>query len=588
LHRLESAMPNRSTKLGLSVVWLSAIILVSSFSGNRSVQAQTPPSTPNTLPPIPRDNPAPSEEPLQEKDIQPLPAPAELFKPPSTPTPDEGIGEIPEGIIVRDFQIIGSTVFKAADFKDITKGYLDKPISLAQLFEVRSKITELYVSKGFITSGAYLPPQRITKDGIVKIGIVEGEVEKIEVQGNRRLSPAYIRSRIGAFTGKPLNRARLLEGLQLLRLNPLIGNVQAELSAGDRQGASLLSVKIEESPTFDAQITLDNDRAPSVGTDRRQTQLSNTNFLGFGDSASVAYTHTNGSNAFDLSYTVPLGPRNTTLSFSYGSSSSRVIEEPFDILDIESKSRYYELTLRHPVIWTPTQELGIGLTASHRRSASTFSEDLPFPAVGADTEGQTRVTALRFFQDYTKRSERDVFALRSQFSLGLNALGSTINEDPPDSRFLAWRGQAQYVKLLAPDTILLLRGDLQFSSKALLPFEQFGLGGSESVRGYRQDALLTDNGAFASAEARFPIIRFSRGTLIQLTPFVDVGRAWNHSGRENPDPQTLASVGLGLRFQWSDRLTARFLWGIPLVNIEGSKRTWQENGLYFSVIYNPF
>jgi hemolysin activation/secretion protein len=589
------------TEQSLSVIYFGTIVLLYSALANSPAQAQLTNSsvqpaernqvraqnrlnqpTPTV---IPRDNLPPSIEPLPEKPIQPIPAPPELLAPPPTTSePENEIGDI----IVKAFRITGSTVFNPSDFESITKNYIDKPISLAQLFEIRSKITELYVNKGYITSGAYLPPQRLTKDSVVEIRVIEGEVEAIQINGNKRLSQGYVRSRIKQFTGKPLNRTRLLEGLQLLRLNPLIGNVQAELSAGVRQGSSVLSVRIEEARGIHAQLTLDNDRAPSVGTDRRQVELSHGNLLGFGDAARVAYTNTDGSQTVDLSYTIPVSPQNTTLSFSYGSSWSQVIAAPFDILDIRSRSSYYELTLRHPVIWKPTQELGIGITASHQRSQSTLLGDIPFPALGADSEGRTRVTALRFFQDYTKRSEREVFALRSQFSLGINALGATINDASPDGEFLAWRGQAQYVRLLAPDTILLLRGDLQIADRALVPFEQFGLGGSASVRGYRQDGLLTDNGAFGSAEVRIPIFRPTKDSLFQLTPFVDVGRGWNNSGRENPDPQTLASVGIGLRFQWSERLSARFIWGIPIVTLDGSKSTWQDNGLYFSVVYNPF
>lgn len=594
-----------TTERNWSVIWFSTIVLLNSVGANSPAQAQfTDLSVQsadrdrvigqnrlNQSPPtvIPRDNRPPSIEPLPEKPIKPLPSPSELSAPPPTVSePENEIGNISGNIIVKTFRITGSTVFNASDFEKITKDYIGRPISLAQLFEVRSKITELYVNKGYITSGVYLPPQRFTKDSVVEIRVIEGEVEAIAVKGNKRLSQAYIRSRIAQFTGKPLNRIRLLEGLQLLRLNPLIGNVQAELSAGVRQGSSVLSVRIEEARAIHAQLTLDNDRAPSVGTDRRQIELSHGNLLGFGDAARVAYTNTDGSHAVNLSYTIPVSPKNTTLSFSYGSSWSQVIEAPFDILDIQSQSSYYELTLRHPVIWKPTQELGIGITASHQRSKSTLLGDIPFPALGADSEGRTRVTALRFFQDYTQRSEWDVFALRSQFSLGLNALGATINDAPPDGEFLAWRGQAQYVRLLAPDTILLLRGDIQIADRALVPFEQFGLGGSASVRGYRQDGLLTDNGAFASAEVRIPIFRPTKDSLFQLTPFVDVGRAWNNAGRENSNPQTLASVGIGFRFQWSERLSARFVWGIPIVMVEGSKSTWQDNGLYFSVVYNPF
>ena len=128
---------------------------------------------------------------------------------------------------------------------------------------------------------------------------------------------------------------------------------------------------------------------------------------------------------------------------------------------------------------------------------------------------------------------------------------------------------------------------LQVADRPILPFEQFGLGGGESVRGYRQDALLSDSGLFASAEARFPIARFAKDSLLQVAPFVDVGTVWNNSPAQVA-PQTLLSTGLGLRYQFSDRLTAKVEWGIPLISLPGVKRTWQENGIYFSFIYNPF
>ena len=35
-------------------------------------------------------------------------------------------------------------------------------------------------------------------------------------------------------------------------------------------------------------------------------------------------------------------------------------------------------------------------------------------------------------------------------------------------------------------------------------------------------------------------------------------------------------------------LTMRFDYAMPLVEIDGRDRTWQENGLYFSLELNPF
>jgi hemolysin activation/secretion protein len=69
-----------------------------------------------------------------------------------------------------------------------------------------------------------------------------------------------------------------------------------------------------------------------------------------------------------LSYTVPLNPRNGTLRLAYGSTRSRVIEEPFDFLDIKARSRYYELTYRQPLVQRPTDELAVGLGFSRQES----------------------------------------------------------------------------------------------------------------------------------------------------------------------------------------------------------------------------
>jgi hemolysin activation/secretion protein len=536
----------------------------------------------------------PSSQPLPEPTTPPkLPPPDELLpgnnsNPPIAPEQNQP-GDIPQTIKVKKFNVTGSTVFSAKDFEKITEKYINREITIAELFQVRSEITKHYVDRGYITSGAYIPPQKL-KDGVVEIRVIEGELEEIKVNGTRRLNPGYVRSRLEIATRKPLNRDRLLEALQVLQLNPLIQNLSAELAAGTRAGVSTLDVKISEAKTFNAQLSIDNGRSPSVGSFRRQIQLSEANLLGWGDTLSAGYTNTDGSNSFDFNYTVPINPRNGTFAFSYGTSDNNVIERPFNTLDIESYSKYYEATIRQPIIQKPNRELAVGIALTRRESqASLLNGEIPFPAVGADENGRTSVTALRFIQEWTQRDSQQVFAARSQFSVGLDALNSTTNAASPDSRFYAWRGQAQWVRLLAPDTLLLLRSDLQFADRPLVALEQFGLGGQQSVRGYRQDALLTDNGFFASAEVRLPIWRQRQSqSVLQVVPFVDVGTSWNNGDTPNPETSTLVSTGLGLRLQLGSQLNAQIDWGIPLVSIDSRKNTWQENGLYFSVIYNPF
>jgi hemolysin activation/secretion protein len=352
---------------------------------------------------------------------------------------------------------------------------------------------------------------------------------------------------------------------------------------------SVLEVSVTEAKTFSAQVLFDNNRAPSVGSFNRRVQINEANLSGAGDTLSLGYSNTDGSNGLDLSYTLPVNARNGTVRFSYGTTSSHVIEPPFDRLDIDASSRYYELSFRQPIIQTPTTEFSLGVTAS-RQESETSVLDIPFPlSPGADDEGRTRISALRFFQEWTKRSSREVIAARSQFSFGLNTLNSTIQENPPDSRFFAWRGQAQWVRLLGADTLLLIRGDVQIADRTLVPLEQIGLGGQETIRGYRQDILLTDNGALLSAEVRVPVLRIPQwDMLVQVAPFIDLGGAWNNQTRPEPERNFLASVGLGLQLQLANRLSVRLDYGIPLVDVSSSERTMQENGFYFSIIATPF
>ncbi|MGB7440805.1 MAG: ShlB/FhaC/HecB family hemolysin secretion/activation protein [Coleofasciculaceae cyanobacterium] len=425
--------------------------------------------------------------------------------------------------------------------------------------------------------------------------VVPRAVESIEVNGTKRLRNSYIHSRLANLLDGTLERERLLEALQTLRTDPLIENLSVELLEGSEPNKVILGIQVQEADAFKTELSTDNQGSTSVGTIRRQLQMTHRNLLGFGDRFNLSYVNSKGGDEFnDISYTIPLNRRNGTLGFSYRRSNSNIIEEPLDFLEIESTARQYELTYRQPLLETSREEFALGFTASRRETQTIigFNNIGPFPlSEGADENGQIKVSALRLFGQYTKRGRRDILALRSQFSLGLDAFGSTINnEDIPDSQFLTWLGQVQYLRLLAPDTIFLLRSDLQLADRPLLSLENFSLGGPTTVRGYRRGAIQGDNGFFASAELRLPILRIPEWqTVLQLTPFFDFGTVWNSSdSRREIEKPTISSVGLGLRLPVGEDFTARIDWGIPLVELESSGDSLQEQGIYFSIEYQPF
>jgi hemolysin activation/secretion protein len=588
--------------------WLYSLLVILTSTINagdlRAQASEIAQNIPDSLdiPDLPPQDvmPPPPPPALPERPPSPPPPPEELL--PFPTAPPEELPRTEETITVTEFIFTGNTTFTSEELSEkFTADLTNKPLSLTRLLQIASEIANYYAEQGYSTSGAIVSiPQETQQQGrgSVEVKVIEGELAEIRVfpaEDSLDLHSDYIRSRLELAVSKPLNIYELQEALQLLQLDPLIDSVSATLAAGPRPGQSILEVTILEADSFDLQIFGDNNRSPSVGSFRRGGIIAEANVAGWGDQLSLDYTNTDGSNTFDVAYTTPINPNNGTLSFSYGYTDNEVIESPFNALEIESASSSYEVSLRQPIIQTIDREtrtfdeVVLSTTAFWRGSESSLS-DIPFPlSPGAEADGDIRIFALRFAQEWTRQDSNSVFALRSEFSVGLDAFNSTINEQIegveriPDSRFFAWRGQVQWVRLLAPDTLLLLRGSLQLANDALLAAEQFSLGGFNTVRGYRQDQLLADNGLLASAEFRIPIIEgFSELGIVQIVPFFDYGQGWNNFDVPNPDPQNLASVGIGLLWQ-EENFSFRFDYGIPLIDTDSRDETLQEQGLYFSV-----
>ncbi len=594
-----------STPFSLALRFWQGSLLCLWCIGSASVaQVQNPPGLPNDFPnpddapnPIlpPTAEPAPPVAPPPEK---PLPPPEELLPPPSTPQdPSSDTPGIPDQVTVKKFQVVGSTVFTEDELAEVTAPFTNRPITFAELLQARSAVTKLYVDNGYVTSGAFIPADQVIEQDTVTIQVIEGALEEIRVTGNKRLNSGYVRRRLRKSARPPLKVDRLLEALQLLQLDPLIENLSAELSASAQPGVSLLEVAVTEADSFNVQIGLDNLRSPSIGSFQRQIQIEELNVFGIGDAVRVAYANTDGSNQINASYTIPVNAKNGTVGLNFSQVWSRVIEEPFDILNIRGVSRDLNIAYRQPLLRTPNQEFALGLSLGRRESETSIQ--LPgeermrfqFAGSGSDIEGRIKVTELKFSQEYTQRNQSTVLALRSELALGLDAFGATDNPEAPDGQFFLWRGQGQWVKRLAPDTLVLLRSNLQFADRPLPSLAQFGLGGGDSARGYRQDLLLVDNGIFGSAEVRIPILRVARRQgILQVVPFLDVGHGWNIGDDRGIDESsnTLLSGGIGLRWQWSDRITARLDWGIPFISAGSQVSGFGDSQIFFSITATPF
>lgn len=565
----------------------SSIATLACFTLSAIAQSAPPPGV--TIPPSAPEaieqtipNPSQTPRPLPEETPSPPPEP-QLQTPPTQESP-EVTSPSGDDFFIKKIEVLGNTVLED-EIAKLIQPYENRSVTFEELLELRSAIIQLYIKNGYITSGAFLPNNQDLNSGIVQIQVVEGEIKQIEIGGLNRLREGYVRSRLEQATSTPLNRQRLEEALQLLQLDPLIERVNAELVAGSNPGSNILRVSLKEAPAFHAAIGVDNKQSPSIGSLQGSVEVSHDNVLGFGDRLAAQYGRTEGLDLYDINYTIPINARNGALNFRYNNGDSRVIEREFRDVGIRSETQTYSLNFRQPITRTPTREFALSLGLDRRRSQTYILDDMPFSFTVGTEKGESKVTVIRFSQDWVDRGTRRVLAARSQFSLGIDAFDATINETGTDGRFFSWLGQFQWVQQLLSRNLLVARIDAQLTPDSLLPLERFSIGGADTVRGYRQNQLVADNGILGSVEVRIPLA--SDSSRLQLAPSFEIGTVWNNRDI-NPDPTTIASLGLGLRWQAAPDLSLRLDYGIPLISVSDEGNSLQDKGIYFSVRYQPF
>ena len=567
--------------------------------------AQNPQTPPGNLPPdLNRDRvpdpllPSPPTQPDPNRDrfLQPIPQPSP--EPPQVPptVPPQPPSPVPPtlpdaAIDVQKIQVVGSTILSQDEINALVKPLEGRSATLEQLKQIADKITEIYLNRGYITSRAVLPPQTITA-GVVQIQVIEGKLTRIEVEGTKRLHPSYIRSRLRLGARMPLSTASLEDQLRLLRVDPLFDNVEASLRAGDKEGESILIVRVSEANPFQPSFSIDNYSPPSVGSERVGVSLRHRNITGNGDELGAAYYRSLGdSDVFDFSYRLPLNAMNGTLQLRAAPNRNSIVQPPFNKFDISGKSHLFEVSYRQPLRRTPIEEFALS-TGFTYQTGRTFVAGEPYSfGIPEESRGVTTTSTIKLGQDYIRRDPQGAWAVRSQFTIGTSLFDANEYEgSEPDGQFFSWLGQVQRVQRLNDKHLLILQSDLQLSANSLLPSQQFVIGGGQSLRGYRQNVRSGDNGLRVSIEDRITLQRDASGNpKLQLAPFLEAGTVWNAANNPNklPNQRFLAGVGLGVIWEPIQRLNLRVDYAFPLVRISDRGDNLQDKGIYFNIIYTP-
>ncbi len=557
---------------------------------------------------------APDEEPIPagQRGIQTAPAEAADQSPESndelpmdrTPVLPQGVRPGAPGGLVAVDQIIAQEILiddrsliSAEQASAVIGPYLRRPISIDELDRLRQELSLLYFDKGFVNSGVVLPDQDISQ-GSIHFAEVQGRLTRIDLTGNQALRDRFWTNRLKKFQPGPLQINELQATLQVIEQHALVQRVEARLLPGAAPGQSALELDVVESSPWSFNIGIDNYRSPSLGGEQATLYAAHRSLTGRGDTAEVYANLADGLGDGGFAYTLPLGSRDTKFRAYASAGDAEIVEEPFDLIDINTQVSTWGLELSHPFMQMPTQSISAFLGLEAQQSESTLL-DIPFSFSLGELEGRATAVASIFGLEWIRRGPSQVLAIRISMRQGLDRFGAETSPysppglNGPDNEFSSWGGQIQFVQELEwLNSELHLRGGFQFAQDPLLPVEKMPIGGAHTVRGYRENLLVRDNGATASLEWRVPLFTGDRpertfdARNLVVAGFADFGQAWDqHTGLPSDQKQRIYSVGAGLLWQPIARFGASVYYGKGLKDLDFSAKDLQDRGWHFRLSY---
>ncbi|MFB3883227.1 MAG: outer membrane protein assembly factor [Armatimonadota bacterium] len=388
-------------------------------------------------------------------------------------------------------------------------------------------IERLYQKEGY-TLAMVLPPS-MSDTGVLTIPIAEGVIEEIRITGNTHTKNYAIRRYIRTKVGESYDEHKVQRDVGRLNSLGWFETVRRDADVGSEPGKVILIFTVVEKK---------RSGLASVGGGYSSVQglvgfidLTKTNVGGNGQEVSIRGEF-GGRTSYELGYQNPWVMTPET-RLSAGIYDRLILREAF-VLDDEGNSHdiFYDerrnggnVTLGRPLSDTTT--VFFGLRADDVSISDVDEDELPFLT---DENGQL----LPAFQPRDVRSitlagvndtRNDLFNPSSGFYQRLSAEfagvlgGVDFNKYVSDSRRFFPIGK----KVLA---FRLLGGAVTGDAPYL---EQFLIGGTESLRGFRTDRFVGTRMAILNTELRFPVSENLLGVA-----FVDVGDAWGGPVASDP------------------------------------------------------
>ncbi|MCB1236486.1 MAG: ShlB/FhaC/HecB family hemolysin secretion/activation protein [Verrucomicrobiae bacterium] len=466
---------------------------------------------------------------------------------------------------------------------DTLNSFIGTPVSLASLDLMVREVIKAYRTSGRPVVDVLLPEQDITS-GVVQLVVIEGELSRIRVEGVDASYEDYLRRQMTIKKGEPIRSNDIQRDLNWLNRSPY-RKVDLIYAPGLNFGTTDIILRTVTSNPFWYYLGYENSGTELLGEDRF---LFGFNWGdAFGPDQGISYQFTSDFEfdtvrAHSLVFQGGLPWRHwLTILGSYVTVDAEIPVEGADPVLVGGRnlqfSPRYAIPLNAPAGQVREIEFGFDYKSSNNdlefggqsvfdTTTEIFQFSAGYDITVTDGTGISRVDLQGFYSpgEWTNQNSDAVFdqarAGSSSDYLYAN-LGVERQQRLPEGWSLRARGQGQ-----------ISNGNLQAS-------EQIGAGGYDTVRGYEQRVIRGDEGFWGSLEVYTPPISLGRIAQwenetdeLRFLAFYDQAILTNVDRLpDEPNQQELQSVGLGLRWRYSDWFRLRLDYGLPVGdnNVDG-------------------
>lgn len=449
--------------------------------------------------------------------LEPAPAAAPPIQAPSRPLPAAPAGGDDVRVQVSHFAFVGNGALSAETLSAAVAGWAGRALSFGELIQAVEAVEARYREAGYFLAQAYLPPQKI-RDGIIEIGISEGRLGEVRLEGESGVAPEVFYGYLDRLPGEGALTLPAVER-QILLINELAGaRASLDLQAGAKPGTTDVVLALKPEAALGGRLEANNHGLPSTGEKRYALSLIANSLFQLGErlSFNVLTSENRNLTSYGLRGDLPLGGDGWRV-LAGASRAQYSLGGSFTALQASGTADSMRIGASYPLIRSRAANVRVQIEADESRLADRFR------ATGLDLAKRSRGVTATLAGDWTDEffgggATRVDLALRTG-TLVLGAAAAAQDAAGTAGRFDKTTFTLQRQQALGRELSLHVLWLQQFAGKNLDSSEKLMLGGPASLPGYASGEASGDAGTLARAA-----LRWQATPALALSAFTDYGR----------------------------------------------------------------